>query len=520
VARPKISVITACHNAGPFLPECLDSILDQTLAEWELLLLDDGSTDGTRAVIEHYASRDHRIRPFFFDESRGPYMRRNYAISCARADFIAIQDADDLMYPNKLARLHEVVHQNPRLGVVGSYYRMFLDGHPELDHTEDVILPTTQEEILRRYLAEGVCDFSWHGTAIIRKELFNTIGPYDENPFGADSLWLLKVLEYAKRTDEVRLENIPEYLTLRRMHLNSQTGRLPSYDPRSPRVKYWKHAVGRLEKVLKRVDADPRADVAAALRGCTGNDFFEQNGHLFEQWKKAPLTREIAQHLVNTIRRRFEHGRYIQSLIAAEMVEQLIAGVASQVPFYDYIRGLAYFCLGFPARSRECLEREVRAHGTSQAQDFLRRYVETYDTAWDRRDRAKAGARAGANISEGTDGGEASDTARGMPIGRKPAVAQDMCRSGLGAAPGPVRAERDSGRKRTLAELDRKYRAMADQATAKHAVAVRLSELCRRVGLIEKSTELAMEAETLRRRGGVSTSNLPAEIALRATEGG
>lgn len=519
-ARPKISVVTACHNAEPFLSECLDSILGQTLAEWELLLLDDGSNDGTRAIIERYAARDLRIRPFLFDDNKGPYVRRNHAINHARADFIAIHDADDLMYPNKLARLHEAVSQDPRLGVVGSFYRMFLDGRPELDHSEDVILPTTHEEILGRYLTEGICDFSWHGTAVIRKELFDVLGPYDENPFGADSLWLLKVLEYARRIGEIRLGNIPGFLTLRRMHLNSQTGRLPSFDPRSPRVMYWKHVVGKLEKVLKSVDADPRADVAAALRLCTGNDFFEQNGHLFEQWKKAPLTREIAQHLVSTIKCRFEHGKYIQSLIASEMVEQLVAGVASQVPFYDYIRGLAYFCLGFPAKSRECLEAETRAHGTSQAQDFLRRYVEKYNTAWDRRDRAEVGARARPNIPEGTDGGEAPDTASAMRIGRKPTVRQDMCRSRLGAAPGPVAAEPNDDRKRILAELDRKYRAMPDQAAAKHAVAVRLSELCRRVGLVDKSTELAMEAETLRRRGGVATSILPAQIGLRATAGG
>jgi glycosyltransferase involved in cell wall biosynthesis/radical SAM superfamily enzyme YgiQ (UPF0313 family) len=520
MSSPCMSVVTACHNAGPFLSECLDSILGQTFTEWELLLLDDGSNDGTRAIIEQYAARDVRIRPFLFDDNKGPYVRRNHAINHARADFIAIHDADDLMYPNKLARLHEAVSQDPRLGVVGSFYRMFLDGRPELDHSEDVILPTTHEEILGRYLTEGICDFSWHGTAVIRKELFDVLGPYDENPFGADSLWLLKVLEYARRIGEIRLGNIPGFLTLRRMHLNSQTGRLPSFDPRSPRVMYWKHVVGKLEKVLKSVDADPRADVAAALRLCTGSDFFEQNGHLFEQWKKAPLTREIAQHLVSTIKCRFEHGKYIQSLIASEMVEQLVAGVASQVPFYDYIRGLAYFCLGFPAKSRECLEAETRAHGTSQAQDFLRRYVEKYNTAWDRRDRAEVGARARPNIPEGTDGGEAPDTASAMRIGRKPTVRQDMCRSRLGAAPGPVAAEPNDDRKRILAELDRKYRAMPDQAAAKHAVAVRLSELCRRVGLVDKSTELAMEAETLRRRGGVATSILPAQIGLRATAGG
>jgi hypothetical protein len=91
--RPRVTVVLACRDGERHLPECLDSILKQTLSEWELFLLDDGSTDGTRRIMEEYAARDARIRPFYFDQSAGPYIRRNFAIERAGAPFVVIQDA-------------------------------------------------------------------------------------------------------------------------------------------------------------------------------------------------------------------------------------------------------------------------------------------------------------------------------------------------------------------------------------------------------------------------------------------
>jgi glycosyltransferase involved in cell wall biosynthesis len=476
--RPKVTVITTCYNAAPYLPDCLESILAQSFGDWELLLLDDGSTDGTRAIIKQYEARDRRIRSCFFDEKRGPYVRRNYAIGQARADFIVIHDADDLMDRDKLNALHVAISQDSRLGVVGSFYRMFLDGHPELDHTDDIILSKSHEEILQRYRAEGTCDFCPHGVAIIRKQLFELIGPYDENPFGADSLWIAKVLEYALQTGEVRVQNRPEFLTLRRMHLESQTGRLPSFDPRSPRPRYWQHVVGKLEHVIRNLNASSHVDVAAELRRVTGKRFFEANEHLFEQWRNAPVTREIEQHFVSVIRTRFNKGQFVLCVMACEVVERLAEGIARRTPLYDYCRGLAYFCLGLTTQSREYLEREIEAHGTGQARAFLGRYLERYDKNWTRGDRVAFVRQALSGDPREARG----DDGAAFPKLEAPANDHDV--------------------EAALAALERRYRALPDETAGKQAVAVRLSELCRRVGLTEKSVELRDEAKALRRRRG------------------
>jgi FkbM family methyltransferase len=382
--RPKVTVITACYEAEAFLPQCVDSILGQTMPEWELFLLDDGSTDGTRRIMEDYARRDPRIKAFCFDDNKGPYVRRNYAIERAAADFIVIHDADDIMAPNKLERLHEAITEDDRLGIVGSFYRMFLDGSPDVDHTEDVTLATTHEQISDMYRTYGTSDFCPHGIAIICKKLFEEIGLYDENPFGSDSFWLLKAVEYACRMDEVRFKNIPEFLTLRRMHLDSQTEKLPSFDPRSPRAKFCDYRRSQIQKLRERLDANPNADIRAELRGSVCNDFVARPGHLFPQWAKEPLTSRIAEEFIARIFSQFTKRQFVRCIETCEIVERLVEGVAHSVRCYDLVRGLAYFALALPEQSRQCLHREFETHGTWLARDFCREYLERQDASWTR----------------------------------------------------------------------------------------------------------------------------------------
>lgn len=387
LGRPKVSVVTACYEAQAFLPQCIDSILAQTMPDWELFLLDDGSTDGTRRIIEDYTQRDPRIKACPFDDNRGPYVRRNYAIERAAADFIVIHDADDLMAPNKLERLHAAIAEDDRLGIVGSFYRMFLDGSPDLEHTEDVPLATTHEQILEMYRTHGISDFCPHGIAIIRKRLFEEIGLYDENPFGSDSFWLLKAVEYACRTGEVRFKNIPEFLSLRRMHLDSQTEKLPSFDPRSPRAKFRDYRRSQIQALRQRLDANPNADLRAELRGSMCNDFVARHGHLFPQWANEPLTSRIAEEFIARIFSQFAKGQFVRCIETCGIVERLVEGVARSVRCYDLVRGLAYFALALPEQSRQCLQREFDGHGTQVAHDFRREYLDRPDGCWTRAQR-------------------------------------------------------------------------------------------------------------------------------------
>ena len=214
--RPQVTLITSCRDAEPYLRDCIDSVLNQTMPDWELFLIDDGSTDNTRRMIEEYARQDARIKPHYFPDCRGPYVRRNFAVSRAASDFIVIQDADDIMSPTKLERLYDEINRDHRLAMVGSYHRKFLEEFRGLEYTEPADLPVDHGTIADSCL-------TWHaaishGTAMIRKALFSTIGVYDENPFAADAFWSAKLALYARVGTPVRMANIPEYLTLIRIH--------------------------------------------------------------------------------------------------------------------------------------------------------------------------------------------------------------------------------------------------------------------------------------------------------------
>lgn len=100
---PLVSIITPVYNAAPWLPGTLASVRAQTLANWEHILVDDGSTDTSVAIIEAAAREDARIRLLRTARNSGPSMARNLAIDAACGRFIAFLDADDLWLPEKLA---------------------------------------------------------------------------------------------------------------------------------------------------------------------------------------------------------------------------------------------------------------------------------------------------------------------------------------------------------------------------------------------------------------------------------
>lgn len=104
----KISVIVPVYNAGAYLKPCLDSILAQTHRDLEILLVDDGSTDGSGSVCDAYAAADSRVR-VLHQENRGLSAARNAGLDAATGEFLAFADADDVLAPEMLERLLESI---------------------------------------------------------------------------------------------------------------------------------------------------------------------------------------------------------------------------------------------------------------------------------------------------------------------------------------------------------------------------------------------------------------------------
>lgn len=120
---PKVSVITAVKNSENFITEAVESILGQSLQDFEYVIVDDGSTDGTLGKISRLP--DPRIQIISLTESVGPCVARNLAISKSRGRFIAILDGDDIAHPERLDRQVSFLEENPTFGVVGSWARVF-----------------------------------------------------------------------------------------------------------------------------------------------------------------------------------------------------------------------------------------------------------------------------------------------------------------------------------------------------------------------------------------------------------
>lgn len=98
-----ISIITPCYNAGKYLSEAIESVISQTYTNWELLIVDDCSTDNSADIIKEYALKDSRIRYFKTDKPSGsPTMPRNIGIQNTKGRYISFLDADDVILPSKL----------------------------------------------------------------------------------------------------------------------------------------------------------------------------------------------------------------------------------------------------------------------------------------------------------------------------------------------------------------------------------------------------------------------------------
>lgn len=106
---PFFSIILACYNAEKYLAACLDSILQQTFVDFEVIVVDDGSNDRTEEIINAYALKDNRIKALRLPVNRGPSVARNVAMQQAAGEWFALVDADDLWLPQRLETFYHLI---------------------------------------------------------------------------------------------------------------------------------------------------------------------------------------------------------------------------------------------------------------------------------------------------------------------------------------------------------------------------------------------------------------------------
>lgn len=201
---PRVSVILPVYNGEAYLLEAIESILGQTYADFELIVLDDGSRDGTAALLD--AVRDPRVR-VVHQENIGLALTLNKGIALARGEYIARQDADDISRPERLARQVAYLDAHPACGLLGTWSVI----------QEDRVLTTRQHrhpcsngELQFRLLFDS---FFVHSSVMMRRSALERAGLYptdpERNPPEDFDLWLRIARDHA-------VANIPEPLLVYR----------------------------------------------------------------------------------------------------------------------------------------------------------------------------------------------------------------------------------------------------------------------------------------------------------------
>jgi glycosyltransferase involved in cell wall biosynthesis len=122
VSEPAVSIVLPTYNRAAFLPAAVGSVLAQSFADWEFLVVDDGSTDGTLARFAEFSRGDPRIRLVQNPGTRGPAGARNAGLGKCRAPWVAFLDSDDAWEPQKLERFMAAAEANPEAVLIGSDY--------------------------------------------------------------------------------------------------------------------------------------------------------------------------------------------------------------------------------------------------------------------------------------------------------------------------------------------------------------------------------------------------------------
>ncbi|MFH1998098.1 MAG: glycosyltransferase, partial [Planctomycetota bacterium] len=202
---PEISVIMSVYNGMPYLRQALDSIRDQTFTDFEFIIHDDGSTDGTLSLLESYD--DDRIMLLKSDVNIGLSKALNRCIEKTSGTYIARMDADDISDPTRLEKQLAMMRDDLSIGVLFTCYRLIdQDGKT----TQDIPIPLSPEAI---YMELFFNNCLVHGSSMIRKALLDEEGGYNENYEAAQDYELWNRLK-----NRARFMMLPEILYASRSH--------------------------------------------------------------------------------------------------------------------------------------------------------------------------------------------------------------------------------------------------------------------------------------------------------------
>jgi glycosyltransferase involved in cell wall biosynthesis len=245
----KVSCVTPTWNRANYLPECIESVLAQDFPGLEHVIVDDGSTDGTPAVLADYAARHPgKVRPFR-QANAGQSAAWNRAVAEARGEYVAFLDSDDAWVPGKLARQIPMLDADPGAGLLYAAVE-YIDEEGKPSPVRGSRRGTPQGWILPRLLETNVMNT---GTVVVRAALLRKAGPFEPRWVSVNDwdMWLRVCMD-------VRVLYDPTVSCLMRRHKGQII---------ADRAKMEQSVVGLLEANLERVEATAPQHLPLARRG-------------------------------------------------------------------------------------------------------------------------------------------------------------------------------------------------------------------------------------------------------------
>jgi len=210
---PLVTIITASYNSSRYLSASIESALAQTYKKWELIILDDASTDNTETLATKYVKNDPRIQYFRQPKNLGIAGNRNTGFEKARGKYLAILDSDDMwINPEKLEKQVSFLEKNPAYGLIGTWAKKVDDDGRDISEMKFFIDDKKiRKHILRRH------QFVDSSSVFLRQAAVD-IGGYDPSyAIAGDYNFMLAIGK------KYKFANIPEYMTAYRIHSNNTT---------------------------------------------------------------------------------------------------------------------------------------------------------------------------------------------------------------------------------------------------------------------------------------------------------
>jgi glycosyltransferase involved in cell wall biosynthesis len=179
---PLVSILTTVYNREKYIAACIESVLASSYQNWELIIVDDVSSDTSVAIAQRYEQKDPRIKVYVNDKNLGDYPNRNKAASYAKGKYLKYLDADDLIYPHGLEVMVHSMEQFPE-AALGISQKVAED----IKSYPFVMKP--KETFTREFLQRGVLGLGPTGT-IIRRDAFEKLGGFNDTRYIGDTeMW-------------------------------------------------------------------------------------------------------------------------------------------------------------------------------------------------------------------------------------------------------------------------------------------------------------------------------------------